>query len=78
MVVRFKIEKEVIMSLAPLSSPGASGNVDPSSEVRAATLAKTQQVQEGKAAVQLLETAGQVATPRPPTGASGHNINIAV
>ncbi len=64
------------MPLAPLSSPSAPANVDPSGEAISASLAKKQQVMEGKAAMQLLQTAGQVATPKPPSGASGHNINI--
>ncbi|MFT5163577.1 MAG: hypothetical protein ACI9FJ_002173 [Alteromonadaceae bacterium] len=66
------------MSLAPLSSPSAPANADPGGEVISASLAKKQQVMEGKQAMQLLQTAGQVATPKPPSGASGHNVNVVV
>jgi beta-lactam-binding protein with PASTA domain len=66
------------MSLAPLSSPSVTPNADPAGEVISASLAKKQQVMEGKAAVELLQSAGQVAAPKVPSGASGHNVNIVV
>jgi hypothetical protein len=65
------------MSLAPLSSPSVPSNVGPSSELRAATLAKDQQKMEGAAAMALLETAGQTAGPKP-MGNAGHHINVSV
>jgi hypothetical protein len=64
-------------SLAPMSGGSGLGNTSGTGEVLAATMAKKQQKMEGAAAMQLLETAGQVATPKP-MGASGGHINVMV
>ena len=64
------------MSVSPMSAPSAPANVEPSGEILAASMAKKQQQMEGQAAIQLLQTAGQVAPP--PSGSSGHNVNIMV
>lgn len=64
------------MSLAPMSSAGSAA-ADASAEVLSASLAKKKQVMEGQSAMQLLNTAAQ-AGPKPPSGASGHNVNVVV
>lgn len=65
------------MSISPMSSSSVPAGTDPNSEVRAAKMAKDQQKAEGAAALQMIQSAGNVAPP-PPTGAAGGNINVMV
>lgn len=65
------------MSLSPVSGGGAPLNTSGTGEVLSAVMAKNQQQKEGAQAMQLLQSAGQVAAPKP-VGNAGHNINVMV
>lgn len=68
---------EVLMDVSS-AGLGQTSNLDNSSaELRAAKLAKSQQEAEGKAAVELLQSA-EVSPPRSADLAVGQNINIKV